>query len=68
MTSHNAVRQARFRDRQRDNCSVYRIEVERDAVLEALVATGRLLPAETLSRDRVEQELSLLIMQWATER
>jgi hypothetical protein len=60
MTSAAAVRQARFRSRQRDDRCVYRIEVERDAVIQKLIRF-RLTPAEALNRDLVERELSPVI-------
>jgi hypothetical protein len=42
MSTPSAVKQARYRDRQRDARVVYRIEVERDAVIQMLVDCGRL--------------------------
>jgi hypothetical protein len=68
MMNGNAVRQARFRDRQREDRAVFRVEVERDALIEALVSSGRLSPAEFLSRDCVENSLSRLIAEWVSER
>jgi hypothetical protein len=64
MDTTNSVRQARFRERQRDDRVVYRVEVERDAVLDFLVSTRRLSRDEILNRDLVERALSELIAEW----
>ena len=62
----DAIRKARFRSRERAGRSVFRIEANHDLVVEALISTGRLTPAETLDRDRVEHELSLVLQEWAS--
>ena len=45
--------------------AVYQIEFERDAVLQALLNSGRLTQTEILRSDLVERELSLVIAEWA---
>jgi hypothetical protein len=67
MDATNAVRQARFRSRQRDDRCVYRVEVDRDAVVEMLVGLRRLTRQDAEHRDRVEQALSLAINEWARD-
>ena len=59
-----AERQRRFRKRQRRGVAVYRIEAD-DAVLLELLRTERLTDDEALDRERVEQEISALVREWA---
>src|SRR5262245_57435935 len=67
----NALRQRRFRERQRTPIrAVAWIECERDAVLQALIHSGRLSETETQAdiwrdRPRMRQMLSDVIAEWA---
>jgi hypothetical protein len=62
------VRQKRWRQRQKFPVRVVgRIEYERDAVLRALLNTGRLSQDEAQRRNIVEHALSLVITEWAVE-
>lgn len=61
-----AERQRRFRKRQRRGVAVYRIEAD-DAVLLELLRTERLTDEEALDRDRVQQEISALVREWAAQ-
>lgn len=62
------VRQKRWRLRQKFPIrAVGRIEYERDDVLRALIATGRLSQAEAERRVLVERALSLVIAEWTAE-
>jgi hypothetical protein len=56
------VRQRRWRQRQKDPVhAVARVEYQRDKVLEALILTGRLSETETLRRDLVERQISIVL-------
>jgi hypothetical protein len=58
-------RQARWRERQRDGRACYRLELSRDRVIEALLASGRLSEDAALRREQVERELACVIDEWA---
>ena len=61
----NALHQRRWRERQRNPIrSVSHVEYERDAVLRALVHTGRL---KDYHRHRIQHALSLVIAEWAAK-
>jgi hypothetical protein len=57
-------RQHRYRLRRKEGRQILRIEVERDAVLNALLTSGRLSRKPT-HREPIERELSLVVKQWA---
>jgi hypothetical protein len=62
----NAARQARWRARQKEPIHhVARIEYQQEAVLMALVTSGRLTKTEIWHRDLVEEALSIVITEWA---
>jgi hypothetical protein len=64
----NALRQRRWRARQRNPVhAVYQIEFERDAVLRALLNSGRLTQAETERRDFVGRALCSVIAEWTAK-
>lgn len=68
MASSVAIRQARFRARQRHPAhAVYRVEVEAGRTIDALVSAGRLDVADVWRRDRIEEALSLTIAAWIDE-
>ena len=58
-------RQARWRARVRDGRACYRLELDRDRVIEALLASGRMSEDAALRREQVERELATVIEQWA---
>jgi hypothetical protein len=59
------VRQRRWRERQKvPLCQVFRIEVERDAIMNALLTRGH-LSKQTSHREPIERALSSVVMQWA---
>jgi hypothetical protein len=61
-------KQARYRDRLRHpRRSVYRIEVQQDQVISALVASGLLAEHEIDRRDKVEVALSRHVEDWIPE-
>ena len=65
MSTLVAIRQARYRSRQRAPARcVYRIEVERDRLLAALVASGWLAAANAQHRDQIEMALSRMLEAW----
>jgi hypothetical protein len=63
--SPSADRKRRYRARQRRGRVVVGVEVDRDAVLLALLASGRLGEAEALQPDQVAAALGDVIEQWA---
>lgn len=64
----SAIRQRRYRERQRNPIhTVCQIEIERDAVLRALIKTGRLTQADIKRRDLVRRTLSSVIAEWAAK-
>jgi hypothetical protein len=64
----SALYQRRWRARRKNPVRVVSlVEHERDAVLHALIKSGRLSQAEVSRRNLVERELSLLIAEWAAE-
>lgn len=68
MGSQLAVRQARFRARQRHPArGIYRLEVEQERVIDALVTSGKLSEDDAGYRSHVEEALSLVIAAWADE-
>jgi hypothetical protein len=65
----NRVRQRRFRQRQIEPVrSVYRIEVERDLLLNALIDAGLIAEDECWRRDLVETVLSRIIDDYVRRR
>jgi len=63
-----AQNQARYRARQRHPLrGVYRIEVEQERAIEALVKSGRLAEDDAGYRSQVEESLSLTIAAWIDE-
>jgi hypothetical protein len=59
------VRQRRWRERQKVPLrQVFRIEVERDAIMNALLTRGH-LSKQTSHREPIERALSSVVMQWA---
>jgi hypothetical protein len=64
--SLRGVRQRRWRERQKCPVrSVYRIEVERDAIRQALITSGRLSVNDISNRERIALALNLMIAEWA---
>ena len=64
----SAERQRRYRARQRKPAlAVYQVEIERDAVLQALIDSGRIAHTQTANRKLVERALSLVIAGWTLE-
>ena len=60
------VRQRRWRLRQKPPARVvYLIEVERDAVRQALITSGRLSTNDVTNRGRIVLALNLMIAEWA---
>jgi hypothetical protein len=60
--------QARWRDRVRHRRVVLQIEIELDKVADALLTSGRLSESEAWRRQRLEEEISRLVDQWAREQ
>jgi hypothetical protein len=56
-----ALRARRFRRRRRDGLVPRTIDVDEQALAEALIQSGRLTEAEALRPDLVERELALLV-------
>jgi hypothetical protein len=59
-------RQAKWRARIRDGRAVYKLDVDRDRVIEALIVSGRLSEDAALRRSEIERELAAVVEQWAT--
>ena len=47
--------------------AVYRVETDRDRLVDALVRSGRLAAGDTWRRDRIEESLSLTVAAWVDE-
>lgn len=62
-----ALKQARYRARQRTARAVYRTEADADRLADALVRSGRLAEADVWRRDRIERALSEMIDEWIAE-
>jgi hypothetical protein len=60
-----AVRARRYRDRRRAGRISLRIDVLETAVIEALIASGRLTEGEALRRASIERELAQVVADWA---
>jgi len=58
-------RQARWRARVRDGRACYRLDLDRDRVIEALIVSHRLSESRALHRGEIERELTAVIEQWA---
>jgi len=58
-------RQAKWRARVRDGRACYRLDVDRDRAIEALIVSGRLSEDGALRRELVERELAAVVEQWA---
>jgi hypothetical protein len=63
----HAARQREFRRRQRHGLVVLPIEVDRDRVILALLASGRLSESEGLDPERVAAAVGEVLREW-TER
>jgi hypothetical protein len=62
----NALHQRRWRERNRNPVhAVCQIEFERDAILRALINSGRIAQTDIWRRDLVGNVLSLVIAEWA---
>jgi hypothetical protein len=63
--SLNAARQQRYRIRRRRGETALKVAVPGNAVIEALILSGRLTETEALSRGLVEQKLATVVTDWA---
>jgi hypothetical protein len=57
--SPDAIRSARYRARRQNGHAVFHVEADRDALIIALLASGRLTEAQALDHARVERELTV---------
>jgi hypothetical protein len=57
-------RQKNYRRRRRHGAAVLAVEVQFDALVEAMVSSGRLTPEQALSRHEVEQQVSAIVEDW----
>ena len=53
-----SARQARWRERQRAGRAIFRVEADHDALVLALIETGRICERDTLERRKVEAALA----------
>jgi hypothetical protein len=60
-----AARQQRFRQRRQSGKACLRVEVCEEALITALLASGRLTEGQALRRPLVELELAKLLDDWA---
>jgi hypothetical protein len=63
--SPDAVKQQRYRRRRANGARIFRIEADHDALVMALLASGRLSEREALDHARVERELTGVLNEWA---
>jgi hypothetical protein len=61
------TRQGRWRQRQRNGCSIYRVELHVAPVIEALIRSQRLTEADTLQHEQVERALAAGLF-WTVSR
>jgi len=59
------ARKARHRQRVRNGSAVFQLEANRDAVLLALIESGKLSDQDALDRRRVNAVLSKMLQAWA---
>ena len=62
-----AARQRRYRRRQRCGEMVVTLTLPEHAVAAALLATGRLTPAQALDRSQVGRAIGDMVSEWARE-
>lgn len=60
-----AVRQRRARARRKAGLVPISLEIEENAIAEALIASGRLTEAESARRELVGRELAAVVADWA---
>jgi hypothetical protein len=63
--SKDAVRAARARQRRRNGCAVYRIEIDRDALVLGMILSGRLDERAALDHAKVETAAASVLKEWA---
>jgi hypothetical protein len=56
-----SARQQRWRARQKNGRAMFRVEANHDALLLALIETGRLSEAESCDRRHVERAISIML-------
>jgi hypothetical protein len=61
----DAIRSARYRARRHNGHAIFRLELDRDALIMALLVSGRLTEAQALDHARVERELAGVLAEWA---
>jgi hypothetical protein len=59
------TRQGRWRQRQRNGCAIYRLELHVEPIIDALIRSQRLGEADALQHAKVEQALAILVEDWA---
>lgn len=64
--SSAAGRMRRLRDRRRRGLGVFKVEIDEDELLSALLVSGRLSEAEALRTRQVNAALADILREWAS--
>jgi hypothetical protein len=59
------TRQARWRQRQRNGSAVYKLELRREPIITALIASGRLSEREAEQHQVIEVAITHVVKDWA---